>query len=98
MSLFSRLLKLNTGSIRLEDFFTEIVAYLFSINKEILYTWLEYSNLLDTSTCLDAYISTQRSFAPLDIHITGSRPDIVIELVHETHRDIIFIESKIGSQ
>jgi hypothetical protein len=98
MPLFSRLLNLNTGNIPLENFFTEIVAYLFRENKEILYNWLEYSNLLDTSTCLDAYISTQRSFDALDVHFAGSRPDIVIELVYETHRDIIFIESKIGSQ
>lgn len=37
MSLFSRLLNLNTGSIPLEDFFTELVAYLLGKNKEILY-------------------------------------------------------------
>ena len=36
MSLFSRLLKLHAGSIPLEDFFTELVAHLFSTNKEIL--------------------------------------------------------------
>src|SRR6478672_8317878 len=83
MSLFGRLINLNTGNIRLEDSFTEIVAYLFSINKEILYAWLEYSNLLDTSTCLDAYISTQRSFDAFDLHSASSCLDIVIELVHE---------------
>lgn len=98
MSLFSRLLNLNTSSIPLEDFFTEIVDYLFSENKEILYAWLEYCYLLDTSTCIDAFISTQRSFTPLDSHLTGSRPDLLIELVHENHHDLIFIESKIGSK
>ncbi|MFM7426289.1 MAG: PD-(D/E)XK nuclease family protein [Elainella sp.] len=98
MSLFSRLLNLNTGSIPLEDFFTELVAYLFSQNKELLYAWLKELNLLDTDTCLDAHISTQREFEPLDGHLLGSRPDILIELVDDKGCSIIFIESKIASQ
>lgn len=98
MSLFGRLLNLNTGSIPLEDFFTELVAYLFSKNKEILYAWLKDLNLLSTNTYLDVYISTQREFEPLDGHLLGSRPDLLIELVDDTSRSIIFIESKIASQ
>jgi hypothetical protein len=54
MSLFSRLLKLHNGSNPLEDFFTELVAHLFSTNKEVLYDWLKYLDLLDTDTDLDA--------------------------------------------
>ncbi|GAB4370032.1 MAG: hypothetical protein Kow00121_10410 [Elainellaceae cyanobacterium] len=98
MALFSRLLNLNTGSIPLEDFFTELVAYLFSKNKEILYAWLEDLNLLDVNPDLDAHISTQREFEPLDGHLSGSRPDLLIELVDDRSRSIIFIESKIASQ
>ena len=98
MALFSRLLNLNTGSIPLEDFFTELVAYLFSTNKGILYAWLKHSSLLDSSTYLDAHVSTQRAFEPLDWHLSGSRPDILIEIGDDNSRDIIFIESKIGSQ
>lgn len=100
VALFSRLLNLNTGSIPLEDFFTELVAYLFSMNKEILYAWLKDLNLLETSAYLDAYVSTQREFEPLDGHRLASRPDILIELVHtkSQSRSIIFVESKIGSQ
>ena len=98
MALFSRLLNLNTGNIPLEDFFTELVAYLFSTDKEILYAWLKHLNILDTSIDLDAYVSTQRKFEPLDSHRLGSRPDIVIELADTQRRSIIFIESKIGSQ
>lgn len=98
MALFSRLLNLNTGNIPLEDFFTELVAYLFSTDKEILYAWLNHLNILDTSIDLDAYVSTQRKFEPLDSHRLGSRPDIVIELADTQRRSIIFIESKIGSQ
>ncbi|MBD2080399.1 PD-(D/E)XK nuclease family protein [Leptolyngbya sp. FACHB-17] len=98
MSLFSRLLHLNTGSIPLEDFFTELVAYLFSKNQEILYAWLEDLNLLDTNTYLDVHISTQREFEPLDGHLLGGRPDLLIELVDNRSSSLIFIESKIASQ
>ncbi|AFZ04988.1 hypothetical protein Osc7112_0375 [Oscillatoria nigro-viridis PCC 7112] len=98
VALFSRLLNLNTGSIPLEDFFTELVAYLFSTDKEILYSWLKNLNLLDINIYLDAYVSTQREFEPLDDHRLASRPDILIELVDAKSRSIIFIESKIGSQ
>jgi hypothetical protein len=98
VALFSRLLNLNTGSIPLEDFFTELVAYLFSTDKEIFYSWLENLNLLDINIYLDAYVSTQREFEPLDAHRLASRPDILIELVDTKSRSIIFVESKIGSQ
>jgi hypothetical protein len=98
VALFSRLLNLNTGSIPLEDFFTELVAYLFSTDKEILYSWLKNLNLLDINIYLDAYVSTQREFEPLDDHRLASRPDILIELVDAKSRSIIFVESKIGSQ
>jgi PD-(D/E)XK nuclease superfamily len=96
MSLFSRLLKLHNGSTPLEDFFTELVAHLFSTNQEFLYAWLKYLDLLDIDAD-DAYISTQQTFERLSHHFSDSRPDIIIELVDGNHRDIIFIESKIGS-
>lgn len=98
MALFSRLLNLNTGSIPLEDFFTELIAYLFSKNKEVLCAWLEELNLLDTNSALDTHVSTQREFEPLDGHLSGSRPDLLIELIDDSRRSIIFIESKVASQ
>jgi hypothetical protein len=98
MSLFSRLLNLHTDRTPLEDFFTELVAHLFSTDREILFAWLKYIGLLKTEADLDAYISTQQAFDGLADHSSDSRPDIVIELVDGTNRDIIFIESKIGSK
>lgn len=99
MPLFSKLLNLNTGSIPLEDFLTEVVAYLFNTDKEILFAWLEKLNLLDANASdIDAHISTQREFEPLNGHLSSSRPDIVIEIVSRKSRDIVFIESKVGSQ
>jgi PD-(D/E)XK nuclease superfamily len=98
MSIFSRLLKLHNGNTPKEDFFTELVAYLFSTNKEILYDWLKYLDLLGTEVSLNAHVRTQQTFECLTHHDSDSRPDIVIELVDGTDQDIIFIESKIGSQ
>jgi hypothetical protein len=98
MSLFSRLLKLHAGNIPKEDFFTELVAYLFNTNKEVLYDWLKYLNLLSTDVGLNAHIRTQQTFKCLTHHDSDSRPDIVIEIVDGSDQDIIFIESKIGSQ
>ena len=99
MSLFNRLLNLSTGNIRLEDFFTELVAYLFSTNKEILFSWLKELNLLDANVYLDAHISTQKEFDFVNDQgkIEIKRPDVVIELISDNGRDIIFIESKVGS-
>ena len=99
MSLFSRLLKLHGGIIPLEDFFTELVAHLFSTNKEILYAWLKYLDLPDMDADFDAVsVSTQQTFKGLPHHDSDSRPDLVIELVGGCKQDIIFIESKIGSK
>ncbi|WP_373541394.1 PD-(D/E)XK nuclease family protein [Chamaesiphon sp.] len=99
MSLFSRLLKLHAGNIPLEDFFTELVAHLFSTNKEILYAWLKYLDLPDLDADFDAAsVSTQRTFKGLPHHGSDSRPDLTIELVNGNNQNIIFIESKIGSQ
>lgn len=70
------------------------------MDKEILYNWLKDLSLLDRVGYLDAYVSTQREFAPLDDHQFASRPDILIELIdiESQNRSMIFVESKIGSQ
>lgn len=98
MSLFSRLLNLSTGSIPREDFFTELVAYLFITNRELLCEWLKCINLSNSTVYGNASVSTQQTFRRLDRHCSDSRPDIVIELTDGADRDIIFIESKIDSQ
>jgi len=98
MALLSRLLKITTGSIRLEDFFTEIVAHLFATNQEIFYAWLQGFRVLNISSLLNVKVSTQQTYEPLAGHDTPSRPDIVIELETEEGYSCIFIESKVGSK
>jgi hypothetical protein len=99
VALFSRLLKLHSDKILLEDFFTEIVAYLLSTSHELLYNWLEYLGLTDARNYLNVNVSTQQSFTPLEHHAGGSRPDIIIYLSNSNDKHgIIFIESKVGSR
>jgi hypothetical protein len=94
MGLFSRLLKLN-----LEDFFTEIVAHLFRVSHETLFSWIEYLNLLDTSRYTEPpHVWTQSGFGPLGHHSVGTRFDILIELSDGSCSDWIAIESKISSR
>lgn len=87
MSLFNRLLKLHNGNIPLEDFFTELVAHLFSTDNEILCAWLKHLDLPSMDADLDAYVRTQQTFKRLTHHDVDSRPDIVIEFA----QSIIFI-------
>jgi hypothetical protein len=101
MGLFSRLLKLHSlhpGTIPLEDFFTEIVAHLFSVSHETLFSWIEHLNLLDTSRYAEpVHVGTQSGFEPLEHHSVGTRFDILIELSDGSCSDWIAIESKISS-
>ena len=97
MSLFNRLLNLHGGNKPREDFFTELIAYLFTNSSELLFAWIEYNKWLDTSTYTHSTVSTQQYFEPLAHHSMGSRPDILIKLSDGTYCDWIFIESKIGS-
>lgn len=96
MALFKQLLRLHKGSIPLEDFFTEIVAYFLSENKKVLFSWLKYSHVLKLGDHLDAHITTQKTYKH---HVRGDekRPDIVVELSNRDGYDLIFIESKVGS-
>ncbi|WP_215610824.1 PD-(D/E)XK nuclease family protein [Leptothoe spongobia] len=96
MGLFSRLLNFQTGSIPLEDFFTEIVAFWFESNPNFLHAWLQHVHALDEKD-IYSHVDTQKSFPALEHHTKDSRPDMVIELVGDTCQDIVFLESKIGS-
>ncbi|MBD2163921.1 PD-(D/E)XK nuclease family protein [Calothrix membranacea FACHB-236] len=97
MSLFRNLLKLHSANQPLEDFFTEIVAYFFSLNKDILISWLKQNSIITDENYTNIKISTQQEYKRLPNHTQDSRPDIVVELSNSVNTHIIFIESKIGS-
>jgi len=95
MALFKQLLKLHKGNVPLEDFFTEIVAYVLCENKDLLFSWLNYSHVLESSNYVEACVVTQKTYKH---PVTGDekRPDIVIELSNGESYDLVFIESKIS--
>lgn len=100
MGLFTRLLDLHPLHSEVtpqEDFFSEVVAYLFVTSPDTLKAWIETLGIFSKKEYTKIHVSTQTSFDPLESHLVGSRPDIVIELSDGENRDIIFIESKIGS-
>jgi len=97
MSLFSNLLNLHSGSKPLEDFFTEIVAYFLSLNNQILIDWLKHHLIISDDNYSSIKISTQQEHKRLESHTEDSRLDIVVELSDGLNTDVIFIESKIGS-
>lgn len=97
MSIFKNLLDLNPNKIPLEDFFTEIFTYLIKSDGNLLSKWLSHFAISDLK--FNEYcISTQESFAALDTHLSGSRPDILMELSNYLDNEIIFVECKIGSE
>lgn len=97
MSLFTNLLNLHSVNKPREDFFTEIVAYFLSLNKDILIDWLKHHSIISDDNYSSIKISTQQEHQALASHPEDSRLDIVIELSIGLNTDVIFIESKIGS-
>lgn len=99
-SLFKKLLQLkNRDSDRtpLEDFFTEILAFLLKTRTNILVDLLNQFSISSIKQPDFICLSTQESFDALANHAHASRPDVLIEVASGDQRDIVFIESKIGS-
>jgi hypothetical protein len=97
MHLFNQLLNLHSPNKPIENFFTEVVAYFFNKNNEILFEWLK-SNSISINENADINIITQMYFERIDTIYPGSQPDITIEITSDNIKDVIFIESKIGSK
>lgn len=106
-SLLGRLLPLFIGPQRVEDLFTEAVARLFERRPDICLNWLESLELITPASGEDQrriHVTTQKTFVALEDHETDSRPDLIVE-VHrpvendesESSKDVVMIESKIGS-
>ena len=99
-SLFDSLLHLKVREgdrTPLEDFFTELFAYLLKTHTNLLSDFLKDFFIASFKDLEQVYVSTQEKFDALPHHTSSSIPDIFIELVSENQRYIIFIESKIGS-
>lgn len=81
MSLLSRLLRFQGGTVRLEDFFTEVFAHLLSTYPELCLAWLNQSGVLPIDEEYGRInVTAQRAFDALEAHGRSSRPDVIIEL------------------
>lgn len=95
-NLFMKLLSLHSSPVPEEDFFIEVVAWLFCENPTLLRGWLErvFEMPFQFSS---SQVRTQVPFEALEGHPQGSQVDLVIELYSEDCTQVFFIESKIGS-
>jgi hypothetical protein len=97
MSLFTKLLRLHGARRPLEDFFTEVVAAVLRRRPRLLVDWLRLIDAADDPDATVDFISTQKEYAALESHNSGSRPDLAIGLTTDRGRTRILIESKVGS-
>ncbi len=99
MSLFRSLFGLfPTHAVALEDFHTEVVAFVLQRLPDATLGWLKEIGATKLSSIDDLVVSTQEELTALDTHATGSRPDIAVRLSKDSDREIIFIESKVGAK
>jgi PD-(D/E)XK nuclease superfamily protein len=98
MSLLRSLFRLApSGTVSLEDFHTEIAAYVMRSLRDETLDWLREIRATSTTDPDDVIVTTQEELPALELHATGSRPDIAIRLAKNGERELIYIESKIGS-
>lgn len=94
--LFDRLLALYPSPVPEEDFFTEVIAWLFENNQSLFFIWLSERLQIDVPYS-DCHVETQVEFEKLEGHETSSRPDLVITLFEDEEKDVLMIESKLGA-
>jgi hypothetical protein len=98
MSLFRALLRLApSGAVSLEDFHTEIAAHVMGSLRDNTLHWLREIRATSMTDPDDFIVTTQEELSALQLHESGSRPDIAIRLAKNSERELIYIESKIGS-
>lgn len=100
MSLFQSLRALyQPGRFMLEDFHTEIVARVLQNSPRLVFAWLQSigaTSLDETKARIT--VRSQQAFPALKGHDRGSRIDLTIRLQCKDSAEIIFVESKVGSQ
>jgi hypothetical protein len=98
MSLFTSLLRVfPNASGELEDFHTEIVAHVLQSIPEETIRWLRDIGATNLPETDEMIVRTQEDLEALDMHSSGSRPDISIRLRRDALHQLIFLESKIGA-
>lgn len=97
MGIFYRLVHLYSARVPREDFLTELVAYLFENDRDLLAGWLAQVTPIRLYGDWQYSVRTQARYKQLDTHEMSSRPDIEIEIQSEEYFDIVLVESKIDS-
>lgn len=98
MSLFLSLFRLAPGgAVSLEDFHTEIAAHIMRSLPDETLNWLREIGATSMTGFDDFVVTTQEELSALEFHESGSRPDIAVRLAKNGERELIYIESKIGS-
>ena len=100
-SLFNTLLRLqsrHTDRTPLEDYFTELFAYLLQDAPDILAAFIRRFGLTRLSGPVVASVQTQVRYNRLEEHDSGSRPDLVLQVESAGEVGLVFIESKLGSE
>lgn len=100
MSLFGKLIQLHSDKHhRLEDFHTEIVAHVLASDSQLTLRWLQELGVTELREVDSIAVSTQQEFEPIKgLHSFGSKPDITIRVGNGTRVEVVFIESKVGSE
>ena len=100
MSLFGKLLQLHSDEHRrLEDYHTEIVAHVLASDPELTLRWLQELGVTELREADEIAVSTQQEFKPIaGLHNSGSKPDITIRVTKGSRIEVVFIESKVGSE
>jgi hypothetical protein len=96
LHLFTQLLNLHAQKRPTENFFTEIITYFFYKNSDILRTWLK-SISVQIEDDSKVIVSSQLFFDSVNFQSADSQPDITIEISTGDYKDVVFLESKIGS-
>lgn len=98
MPLLRSLLRLfPAGAVPLEDFHTEVAAHVMKSLPDQTLTWLREIGATSVSGVDELVVTTQEELSALELHATGSRPDIAIRFAKGGERGLIYIESKVGS-
>lgn len=100
MSLFGKLIQLHSDKHRrLEDYHTEIVAHVLASDSELTLRWLRKLRVTELDDADEIAVSTQQEFKPIEgLHSFGSKPDIMIWVRKGSRIEVVFIESKVGSE
>ena len=100
MSLFGKLIQLHSNEHRrLEDFHTEIAAHVLVTDSELTLLWLQKLGVTELREADEIAVSTQQEFKPIEeLHSFGSKPDITIRVRKGSRIEVVFVESKVGSE